>query len=225
MAPKGKTEGGERSNRFRFVMLEADLSDMNVNALAQAIVSALRPDGPSTGQRLTPPPVVKLRLSAPPVPASNGRSENLEHDAGASQTEEITSELAVGEEDASETPSSAPARARKPTKPTQPKYVDSLFASPPDSDAFKAFVGQYPTQKHSERYLVASLYLRDHGNATVNMDKIYTCYRLVGWPMTVNDWDVNLRNQLRNDRFRRTDDGYAITTAGENVVQQLRAGS
>ena len=37
MAVKSKSDGGERSNRFRFVMLDADLSDANVNALAQAI--------------------------------------------------------------------------------------------------------------------------------------------------------------------------------------------
>jgi hypothetical protein len=224
MAPKGKTEGGERSNRFRFVMLEADISDTNVNALAQAIMSALRTDGPSPAQRLTPPPAVK-RLNALPVPTSNGGSEKLEHEGQAAQTDEITSELAIGDGDASETPSSATARTRKPTKPTQPKFVDPLFESPSNADGFKAFVAQHPTQKNSERYLVASLYLRDHGHTTVNMDKIYTCYRLVGWAMTVNDWDVNLRNQLRNDRFRRTDDGYAITTAGENIVQQLRADS
>jgi hypothetical protein len=70
---------------------------------------------------------------------------------------------------------------------------------------------------------VTALYLRDQGHDAVNMDKIYTAYRLVQWPMDLRDWDVNLRNQLRNDRFRRMDGGYAITTAGENVVRELRA--
>jgi hypothetical protein len=147
----------------------------------------------------------------------------VEHGAAPSANEEITSEFPVEDEErSSDAPSSTPARTRKPTKPTQPKFVDGLFPSAADVDTFKAFVAQHPTKKHSERYLVAALYLRDHGHQIVHMDKIYSCYRVVGWPMTLNDWDVNLRNQLRNDRFRRTDGGYAITTAGENVVQELR---
>ena len=113
------------------------------------------------------------------------------------------------------------AHTRKPSKPTQPKFLNELFPSTTEADAFKSFVEQHPTSKESERYLVTALYLRDHGHEAVNMDKIYTSYRIVGWPMDIRDWDVNLRNQVRNDRIRRTDGGYAITTAGENIVRQL----
>jgi hypothetical protein len=45
------------------------------------------------------------------------------------------------------------------------------------------------------------------------------------WEMTINDWDVNLRNQVRNDRFRRVDGGYAVTTRCEAIVQKLAAKS
>jgi hypothetical protein len=44
MAPKQRLETGTRpSNRIRFVMLDADLSEGNLSELTQAITSALRP--------------------------------------------------------------------------------------------------------------------------------------------------------------------------------------
>jgi hypothetical protein len=223
MAPKARTEGGERSNRFRFVMLEADLSDTNVNVLAQAIVSALRPEAPPTAKRLMAPQGVAPRVGALPVAPSNGRGEQVDDEGQNSPNEEMSSDPPLENTGpSSATASPAQARVRKQSKPAQPKYIDDLFPSAADSDAFKAFVEQHPPKKLSERYLVASLYLRDRGHATVNMDKIYTCYRAVGWPMDLKDWDVTFRNQLRNDRFRRADGGYAITTAGENVVRELQ---
>jgi hypothetical protein len=135
MASKARAEGGEHSNRFRFVMLEADLSDTNVNVLAQAIVSALRPEAPSTAKRLTPPQAVNSRVGAPAVLPSNGRGERLEDGAENSPAEDLTSDLVEDGEPALETPTSAQPRVRKPSKPTQPKYVDDLFPSTADTDA------------------------------------------------------------------------------------------
>jgi hypothetical protein len=223
MAAKGKSDGGERSNRFRFVMLDADLSDANVNALAHAIVSALKPEAAPVVKRL--PGVVTTvanRLPAPavtPVDGSNGAHDNSEI-----ETEPAAApESATDNEEAAAVPTSTAQRTRKPSKPTQPKFFDDLFPTPADADSFTAFVAQHPTTKDSERYLVAAVYLRDNGHAVVDLNKIYTCYRMIDdWEMTINDWDVNLRNQLRNDRFRRVDGGYTVTTRGEAIVQGLR---
>jgi hypothetical protein len=229
MAVKGKSEATERSNRFRFVMLDADLSDANVNALAQAIVSALKPEAAPVAKRI--PGVVTTvanRLRAPAATPANG---NGAPDESAIEPEPAVETTNDADAPAAETSGSSPStRSRKgAAKPAQPTYVDNLFPSTTEADAFKAFAAEHPTNKHSERYLVAALYLRDHGrHPTVTLHDIYTCYRLAGWPMTVNgtnDWDINLRNQVRNDRFRRVDGGYSITTAGEGIVQQLRAKS
>jgi hypothetical protein len=216
MAGKSKAEPGDRSNRVRFVMLEADLSDTNVNALAQAIVSALKPDTPAAPKRLPPvAPTATVRLPTPPAP-SNGDLEFEATDVDAADESPATEE-----EPAATSPTTT--RTRKPSKPTQPKYVNDLFSSTTEADAFKAFVAQHPTDKDSERYLVAALYLRDHRHPVVNMHKVYTCYRTSGWSMAgLNDWDVNLRNQVRNDRFRRVEGGYSLTTNGESIVQGLR---
>lgn len=220
MAPKAKTDPGERSNRFRFVMLEADLSDSNVNALAQAIVSALRTEQPSTPKRLGPPVSSAGRLPAPAAIPANGDGDNDRQESEAVNEEAVSTE----DESPTEATSPTPGKPKKPTKPTQPDYLPGLFPSAAEADSFKAFLAQHPTKKDSERYLVCALYLRDHGTPVVNMDTIYTCYRTAGdWQMTIRDWDVNLRNQIRNDRFRRAEGGYSLTTAGEAIVQTLRA--
>lgn len=219
MAAKGKIESGERSNRVRFVMLEADLSDANVNVLANAIVSALRPDvGPAPKRLAAPAPPVVTRLGTPVSAPTNG--QNGDGDAQPEQDVETPDEPPVQEA----APAATTRPPRKPSKPPVPDYVE-LFANANEADSFKQFVAQHPTKKDSERYLVCALYLRDHGHPTINMDKVYSCYRIVGgdWSMTINDWDVNLRNQVRNDRFRRADGGgYTLTTKGEGVVQKLR---
>lgn len=218
MAGKIKAEPGDRSNRVRFVMLEADLSDSNVNVLAQAIVSALRPETPATAKRIAPIASTTVRLPPGPAP-TNGDGADLDHETGDSAT---GAESASNEDEAAP-PGSAPVRTRKPTKPAQPKYVNDLFPSTTEADEFKAFAAKHPTENNSERYLIAALYLRDHGHPVINLHKAYTCYRTAGWSMAgLSDWDVNLRNQIRNDRFRRAEGGYALTTNGESVVQGLR---
>src|SRR6266540_5500250 len=104
MAVKGKIESGERSNRVRFVMLEAELSDTNVNALATAIVSALRPDAPAP-KRLPPlAPTAATRISAA-VGGSNG------HDAPEEPVQpEVTTEEEQPESVEQASTASAPAR-------------------------------------------------------------------------------------------------------------------
>ena len=146
MAPKIKSDGGERSNRLRFVMLEADLTDNNVNALAHAIVSALRGEGQPSEKRLATPGLASPRLPAPPARTS-----------GSEKPEQGTLNLSVDEvppsaDDEPEPPvnGSTSNRPRKPSKPTQPKFLNDLFPSTAESDEFKRFVGEHPTTKHSE---------------------------------------------------------------------------
>ena len=180
MAPKKVDGGSERSNRFRFVMLDADLSDANVNALATAIVSALWPEAP-----------LLKRVSGPaaPPPQSRLAAPAAETNGNTGQEQPAPVEDTTEEHAAEETPATRPARTRKPIRPPQPEYVQALFPNATEANAFKAFIAQHPTRKDSERYLVAALYLRDHrSHPVVNMHDIYTCYRTVGdWPMTIGD--------------------------------------
>jgi hypothetical protein len=139
MAVKSKSESGDRSNRFRFMMLDADLSDSNVNALAQVIVSALKPEAPVAPKRI--PGVVTTvtnRLPAAATPAN----VNGNHGESSIEAESGTPELRLDEElIAASTSTPAPIRTRKPSKPTQPKFVDNLlFPTPADVASFHAFV-------------------------------------------------------------------------------------
>src|SRR5205807_4969634 len=67
MAPKKPSETG-RSNKIRFVLVEADISDGNLAELTQAITSALRP---STVRTLPP------KVTPPQLPA-NGNEAPVE---------------------------------------------------------------------------------------------------------------------------------------------------
>jgi len=76
----------------------------------------------------------------------------------------------------------------------------------------KDFAAAKNPQKNTQRHLVAACWLKEHGNSpTINIDKVYTCYRTVGWPTSQTDWDINFRQQVPNNRFRRVNPGeYAI---------------
>jgi hypothetical protein len=81
---------------------------------------------------------------------------------------------------------------------------------------------QHPVKKHAQRYLVATHWLKDHGgHPTTNIDKVFTCYKTVGWPTNITDWDVNFRNHVaKTNRMRRVNPGeYAITPLGEDAVR------
>jgi len=125
-----------------------------------------------------------------------------------------------GEED--DAAPSRPARARSQYKPKLPNYMAELYLVGTDI-SFKDFAESKKTKKHTVRYLIAAFWLKQYGNSpTVNIDKIYTCYSTVGWPMKISDWDVNLRQQVKSNRFRRMQTGeYAITPIGENDVRAL----
>jgi len=104
-------------------------------------------------------------------------------------------------------------------KPALPNYLHDLDMVG-NGTSFKDYVTEKAPTKHTTRYLVAALWLKEHGNSpTVNVDKVYTCYKTASWPLNITDWDVNFRGQVKTDRFRRVDGGYAITPLGEEQVK------
>ncbi|MGH9505511.1 MAG: hypothetical protein ACRD13_01180 [Terriglobales bacterium] len=115
-----------------------------------------------------------------------------------------------------------------PLRPLKPKYKPPLPKYLPDLDTkgtgvpFKEFAAEKAPRKHTTRYLVAAMWLKEHGNSpTVDVDKVYTCYKTAGWPLSITDWDSNFRSQVRRDRFRRAEGGgYSITPLGEADLQK-----
>src|SRR5258708_3675477 len=140
-------ENSGRSNKIKFVLVEADISDGNLSELTQAITSALRPS------------VVHVRqvgrnsnAALPPADATEDEIEVVEQ-----------SDAEPEEESEAATP-----RVSKPKKPKQPEYVDNLL--PPDKmKAFREFAELKAPDTKTKKYLVATYWLREHGDSpTVN---------------------------------------------------------
>jgi hypothetical protein len=202
---KIKGEGGTRQNRIRLVVLDADLSEGNLSELTQAITQAIRQ--PSPIQRVTP--------ALAPAQGANGNGHTLGPDVAGD--DEPALDL-----DTEETPAtSGSAKPANRKLPRQPEYLAGLFTSESAAE-FRAFAAQHPTKKHAQRYLIAAMWLKDHGaQATINMDQVFTCYKTAGWPTNITDWDVNFRNHVgKTKRLRRVSPGeYAITPLGEDAVR------
>jgi hypothetical protein len=75
------------------------------------------------------------------------------------------------------------------------------------------------------RYLASAFWLNDHGNSpTIDIHKVYTCYKTASWPTKIADWDNNFRQMVRANTMRRVSQGeYAITPLGENAVREFDA--
>jgi hypothetical protein len=192
-------ESSGRSNKIKFVLVEADISDGNLSELTQAITAALRPS------------IVHARQI--------NRSNNAAlPPAGPPEDDVIEQDVTDPEEEESEEVAAA-AKSSKPKKPKQPEYLDELL--PPDKmKAFKEFAEEKAPGNKRKKYLVATYWLREHGgNPTVNADKIYTCFRAANWSIGFSDWGQTFHNLVFADLLRRAGAGeFALTTLGEDAV-------
>lgn len=206
MAPK-KADNNKTSNRIRFILLDADLSDGNLSELTEAITNAIKPASSTFRQLPQMPP------RPPAQPALNGNSDesvaDTAHDGDAS-------EASASESDAEETPKVPKARPKLPL----PAYLADLDVKG-NGTPFKEFAEKNDPQKQVKRYLLAAKWLRDHGNSpTINADKVYTLFRTAGWPVGIKDWDANFRAAVGRDYMQRKGQGeYILTPVGEDALQ------
>ena len=203
MAPKKPSESAPRSNKIRFVLVEADISDGNLSELTQAITSALRP----TTQRTLIPKVQPPQL---PANGSDVPVEDLELEGEG--IEEVPTEQ-NGDEPA---PKPAKPRAKLPL----PQYLPDLDLTA-SGTPFKQFAEEKAPKSHAKRYLVAAAWSKEFGGAeTINTDKIYTMYKTAGWPLGISDWDANFRSLVNRNLMQRKSSGeYALTPLGEAELQ------
>ncbi|MFN0102946.1 MAG: hypothetical protein ACKV2U_12750 [Bryobacteraceae bacterium] len=159
-----------------------------------------------------PPPKSQKELAAGGSAAEMDEAEETVQDV----------EYADGEEPAQGTPSPKP-KTKSNYKPRVPEYKYDLDLTGTGGVTFKDFGAQKNPKKATQRHLVATYWLKEHGNSpTINIDKVYTCYRTAGWPTNQKDWDVNFRQQVTNNRFRRVSTGeYAINPIGEDDVRKM----
>jgi hypothetical protein len=199
MAPK-KSENGTRANRVRFVLLEADISDGNLSELTQAITSALKQSSAPVRQ-LSPRTAMPTSL-----PAEAGMT-----------VEETEESVETAVEETSDDTAKPPKAKYKPPLPTYLADLDVKGSGP----SFREYAEEKAPTTHAKRFLVATLWLKEFGNSpTITVDKLYTCYKTAGWPLNITDWDVNFRNQVKTDKFRRVSSKeYEITPLGEDELQ------
>jgi hypothetical protein len=197
----GKTGG---TSRIKFIMLDAEIADDQIQSVTQAIANALRPPTPVAPKRLPP---------APPQLNGNGAAED--HD------EPDLFDALEEEEPVDVTP--APARQKGPRKAAPTPEV-----LPFDFNAFEvplsAFVAEYMMESHQQRYLVASAWYHDHGAVTkVTAAHIYTAYRYLKWPLTVKDFAQPLRDMKSQQLYGSTERGtYTINHVGLQRVAELK---
>lgn len=202
MATKKTGDLPARSNKIRFVLVEADISDGNLSELTHAITSALKPSyGPA--RPLPPRPVAP---TLPPGADNGDEPEVLEAD------ELETAETEAALEDTPATPKPA-----RPKKFKAPEYLPDLFAD--KGAAFKEFAKEKAPDNKTQKHLVAAYWLKEFGNnPTVNADKIFTCYKTAGWSIGFNDWGQTFHNLVYSKHMRKEGKEYALNPLGEDAV-------
>jgi hypothetical protein len=205
MAKNPGKPGG--TSRIKFIMLDAEIADDQIQSVTQAIANALRSPAPPSPKRLPPA-----------APQLNGNGAAEEHD-------EPDLFDALEEEGAVDvTPAST--RQEGPRKPAPTPEV-----LPFDFNAFEmplsVFVAAYKTESHQQRYLVASAWYHDHGGVTkVTAAHIYTAYRYLKWPLTVKDFAQPLRAMKSQQLYGSTEKGtYTINHVGLQRVAELKIAS
>jgi hypothetical protein len=126
-------------------------------------------------------------------------------------------EGAEAQEEAPVVPTRAPRGSGRPRKSKAPEYIPDLIA---DREAFKTFAKEKAATSRNRQYLVAALWLKENANsATVNADKIWTCFKTAGWSIGFNDWRAPFDNLVRNEQMRKVTPGeFAINPLGEDAV-------
>jgi len=203
MPPSKKSDSPARSNKVRFVMLEADIADGNLAELTQAITNALKPS--VTQFRQLPRPVT------PVLNAGKDTVEELDIDTPELEDEEESAESGNGNGSGPK-----PARARK---FKAPDYLPTLLAGE-KGNSFKEFAKEKAPANKSKKYLVAAYWLKEHGDSpTVNANKIYTCFKTAGWSTGFNDWNQPFHNLVHSEHLRKEGTGeFAINPLGEDAV-------
>lgn len=200
MAKHPPTKHG--SSKIRFIMLEADLAEGDINSVVTAIQNALRPN--STTQH--------VRLAAPSV--SNLAVEN-EINNHAVESSIDGDEMSVEDE------VSPPAiKQTRPRKLPTPKIIEFDLQG---GISFEAYAKMHPSKNDAERFLVVLAWFKEHRpDIQVTVNHVYTCYRALKWPSGIQDFGSPIRKLKQQQEVERTGRGtYQINHMGIRRVEEL----
>ena len=209
MAPKKAVpEFVRKSNKFRLVVFEGDMSDGSVAEIAQALSAALRPTAPTVVRQL-PNGRPAGQLLAPEA------EEEI-------QTDEV--DILEGEEEHAETEAAEPKLARPARTKTykNPDFVELEWngtGAPPLS--LKDFAKTKAPKTKARKYLIATFWLKEHASCpSVNINMMYSCFKTVGWSVGFKDWRQTFDNLVHSEHLRKVGTGeFSITTLGEGTLQ------
>lgn len=207
---KPAAEPAKKSNKFRLVVFEGDMSDQSVSEIAQALTSALRPTTPAGVRQLhNGKPAAQLI-----APEADGEERSEEDE------EVVDGEPSEETQEVPEVPETA--KTSRPKKPKPPEYLPDLIT---DMNAFKEFAKEKNPTSKNQQYLVAAYWLKKYGNtATVTADMVYTCYKTAPWPAGFNDWSQTFHNLVHAELMRKVGKGeFAINPTGEHQVENGNA--
>lgn len=203
---KGPTKAGGTS-RIRFIMLEAEIPEGDLNQITLAIQNALKPATT----------VVQHRPSALSMSAalSNGVQDtapDLEDETLGQDDEEV------------EAASSRPAREPRVRRPTSMKVLELDLTSEP---SFESFANSHLPKSDSERNLVALTWFKEHRpNEVVTPNHVYTCYRAMKWPSGIDDFPSILRKLKQQQLVKSVGRAqYEINHLGIARVEKMGPGA
>jgi hypothetical protein len=185
----GKTVG---TSRIRFIMVDAEIADDQIQSVTQAITNALR--GPNT---------VTRRIAAPAPPLNgNGGAEHVDEPDLFEDVEEF---------DAVDVPPAAPKKKAQRRVAPKPQVINDLDTT---SEPPLSFIGTF--KSNHKRYLAIAAWLHDHRNIEVIDERhIYTCYRHLNWPTNIPDFAQPLRELKHKQYFESPETGkYTINQLG-----------
>jgi len=186
------------NSKVRLIVFEAEMSDGDLSQVTQAIQNALQPRQPS----------VRVVQSSPPK----------------ALTESVDEQLEVDDADLDEEPSAEPAKPKAPrtSKPRVAKTPTVLNEIDANSEpSLKGFGAQYDLSSTIDKYLVVALWFRDARNTpTITVDHVYTCFKLLNWSTSSNDFQKPMRN-LRDEQSLKggSKEGYFLTLPGAGKIE------
>jgi len=195
---KGSSSRGGTS-KVRLIVFEAEVSDGDLSQFTHAIQNALQPRQPA------------LRVVQAPS-------------AAALPSGEVADDVLVEEDDelAPVTPRPRPARNNKPRVAKTPTVLDDIDVT--SDPSLKDFVGQFDLSSMVDKYLVVALWFRDaRSTPSITVDHVYTCFKLLGWSTSSNDFAKPLRNLRDEQSFKGgSREGFSLTLPGAGKIEAKR---
>lgn len=204
MATKGGNRAGNGNTRIRFIMLEADGSDIaDLQQIAQAITNAVRPT------------IIQL----PPTQTTPALVQNSTH--GIEPPAALPSaEIQTPEESHAVPARKAPGNGQKRKLPVPTVLELDLVSGPMP---FTRFVQDKKPSDHSKRYLVIAAWLKEHRQLNeISIHHIYTCYRKLNLSVVADVAGVFRGAKKQGWFYAGSEPGmYAINHIGLGLVEEM----